>query len=168
MLTYGAVLFVVPGIAAICFARRWRLAAIATVAALIVLALSAAAGFWWFDGLAEVRRQYDIGVARFRPYEYFLLANLVVLAVAVGPATVAALARRLPAGIDLLVYATLAGVVIADVSGLSKAEVERIWLPFVPWLAAATCALPPTQRRTWLAAQLATGLVLELWLRSPW
>jgi hypothetical protein len=32
----------------------------------------------------------------------------------------------------LLVGAALTAVLLADVSGLSKAEVERIWLPFAP------------------------------------
>ena len=34
----------------------------------------------------------------------------------------------------------LTAIVIADVSGLSKAEVERIWLPFLPWLVVAAGA----------------------------
>ena len=38
-------------------------------------------------------------------------------------------------------------VVLADLSGMSKAEVERIWLPFVPWLTALDCALLPERWR---------------------
>ena len=34
----------------------------------------------------------------------------------------------------LLVGAAVVVVAVADASGMSKAEVERIWLPFVPWL----------------------------------
>ena len=36
----------------------------------------------------------------------------------------------------------LLAVVLADLSGMSKAEVERIWLPFLPWVMLATAALP--------------------------
>ena len=36
---------------------------------------------------------------------------------------------------------SLAVVALADLSGMSKAEVERIWLPFVPWAVLATAAL---------------------------
>jgi len=52
-------------------------------------------------------------------------------------------------------------VVIADVSALSKAETERIWLPFAVWLLAATALLPGRGHRWWLGAQavLALGIV---------
>ena len=39
-------------------------------------------------------------------------------------------------------------VALADASGMSKAEVERIWLPFVPWLT-ISCALLPERWRRW-------------------
>ena len=39
-------------------------------------------------------------------------------------------------------------VVAADLSQMSKAEVERIWLPFVPWLLIG-CALLPERWRRW-------------------
>jgi hypothetical protein len=38
------------------------------------------------------------------------------------------------------VLAALAAVVVADLTGLSKAEVERLWLPFAVWLV-VPCAL---------------------------
>ena len=53
------------------------------------------------------------------------------------------LALREPGGervVRLLVGAAALAVVAADASRMSKAEVERIWLPFVPWLLGA-CAL---------------------------
>ncbi|TDB73594.1 hypothetical protein E1182_20825 [Micromonospora sp. KC721] len=56
--------------------------------------------------------------------------------------------------------ATLA-VLAADLSGLSKAEVERIWLPFVVWLLVATAHLPASHRRWWLAGQAATALAVN-------
>ena len=161
LLTYSAVLFVTPALVAGFVARRWRLVALAAAAGALVLAMSAAGGFWWLDGVVEVRRQYLSSVARFRPYEYFVVANVAVLAVVLGPAPVGAMFRRLPAGVSLLVYSTLASLLVADLSGLSKAEVERIWLPFIPWLALATAAVPSRQR-LWLGAQVGTGLALEL------
>ena len=39
-------------------------------------------------------------------------------------------------------------VVVADLSLMSRAEVERIWLPFVPWLLVG-CALLPDRWRRW-------------------
>ncbi|MFY1636479.1 hypothetical protein ACN27F_24925 [Solwaraspora sp. WMMB335] len=49
----------------------------------------------------------------------------------------------------------------ADLSGLSKSEVERIWLPFVVWLLVATAHLPERSRRWWLAGQAATALAVN-------
>ena len=46
----------------------------------------------------------------------------------------------------------------ADVSGLSRSETERIWLPFGVWLLAATALRPVRHQRAWLA----TGVVLAL------
>jgi methylthioxylose transferase len=69
-----------------------------------------------------------------------------------------------------LVGAALVGVAAADLSGMSKAEVERIWLPFVPWLALAGCALPTRgwRRTGWVAAQVVPAVALQMTLRSPW
>lgn len=56
----------------------------------------------------------------------------------------------------------------ADLSGLSKAEVERIWLPFAVWLPVATAHLSAGHRRWWLAAQAGTALAVNhlLWTVS--
>jgi hypothetical protein len=62
----------------------------------------------------------------------------------------------------------LVAVALADLSGLSKAEVERIWLPLVPWVLLATSSLPAVRRRTWLGVQVAAGLALELAVIQPW
>ncbi len=84
-----------------------------------------------------------------------------------GRATRAARVARAPAVAAALVpLGGLLAVVAADASGLSKGEVERIWLPFVPALLAATAALG--HRRAWLAAQAALTLVLAVTLDSPW
>jgi hypothetical protein len=56
--------------------------------------------------------------------------------------------------------ATLA-VAAADLSGMSKAEVERIWLPFAVWLLVAVAHLPPPARRWWLAGQALTALAVN-------
>ncbi|MCF0094986.1 hypothetical protein B0E54_03844 [Micromonospora sp. MH99] len=61
----------------------------------------------------------------------------------------------------LLPLAALVAVLGADLSGLSKAEVERIWLPFVVWLLVATAHLPTGSRRWWLAAQALTALAVN-------
>ncbi|WP_433129007.1 hypothetical protein ACQPWW_03325 [Micromonospora sp. CA-240977] len=68
----------------------------------------------------------------------------------------------------LLPLAAVLAVGAADLSGLSKAEVERIWLPFVVWLLVAAAHLPPPARRWWLAGQVLTALAVShlLWTVS--
>jgi hypothetical protein len=64
--------------------------------------------------------------------------------------------------------AALIAVIVADLSGLSKAEVERIWLPFAVWLVAATGLLPQRQARWWLAAQALLALAVNHLLLTTW
>ncbi|GGJ16288.1 hypothetical protein [Streptomyces brasiliensis] len=66
----------------------------------------------------------------------------------------------------LLVAAAALAVLAADLSGLSKAETERIWLPFAMWLLPA-CALL-TRPRAWLTAQAALALLLNHLLLTGW
>ncbi|MEU9739430.1 hypothetical protein AB0E12_09610 [Micromonospora chersina] len=61
----------------------------------------------------------------------------------------------------LLPAAAALAVAAADLSGMSKAEVERIWLPFVVWLLVAAAHLPPPARRWWLAAQALTAVAVN-------
>ena len=140
----------------------------AAVGATVVTAAWTAAGFWWFDGLASAHHYYGVRGGNDRPYGYFLVADLAVFALMLGPAGVAGLVRFGRHGVAPLVVAALVAVVVADVSGLSKAEVERIWLPFLPWVLLATAALPGGRRRGWLAAQAALAIVLQLTIAWPW
>ena len=69
----------------------------------------------------------------------------------------------------LLPAAALAAVALADLSGMSKAEVERIWLPFVPWVLLATATLAPRRLlRPLLAVQAALALAVEVGVTEPW
>jgi hypothetical protein len=68
----------------------------------------------------------------------------------------------------LLALAALGCVVVADLSGMSKAEVERIWLPFEPWLLIAAALLSARWRRAGLAIQLTTALLVQHLLLTGW
>ncbi|WP_338894648.1 hypothetical protein WBG99_02195 [Streptomyces sp. TG1A-60] len=95
-----------------------------------------------------------------------------------APVRVVSLVRRCvvprPGGSDaspdlrlaLLVTAVFSALLIADLSGMSKAETERIWLPFAVWLPAACAFL--TGRRAWLAAQAVIALLLNHLLLTAW
>ncbi|MBO8196326.1 hypothetical protein ITI46_32500 [Streptomyces oryzae] len=68
----------------------------------------------------------------------------------------------------LLVLAALLTVAVADLSGMSKAETERIWLPFLTWLLPAAALLPRRSARYWLAAQAAVALLVNHILLTGW
>ena len=169
LMTYGAGPFVaVVGVVILVLApadRRRRLLAAAGL--LAPVAVAAAVGFWWPAGLMATGSRYWAGVAGVRPALYTtVVGNPAALALAVGPAVAVGIAAivRAPARAALLPGAVLAAVVVADITQLSRGEVERIWLPFVPWLALAA----PGDRRPLLALQVSTALVLQATLASPW
>jgi methylthioxylose transferase len=66
------------------------------------------------------------------------------------------------------VRGALLAALLADASGLSKAEVERIWLPFAVWLVAGCGLLPTRHVRWWLAAQAVVALVVNHLLLTVW
>jgi methylthioxylose transferase len=176
-LSYGAVLFGVPALALLLVLRRWRLVLPATAGALAVVAGFALGGFAWWDGFAALHGRYLAGYGGTRPFAYWSWADLAVLVIVSGPAVVAGLARLLtgPAagttryrGAQALAGGALAALVLAAVTGMSKAEVERIWLPWTVWLPLACALLPAPRVRHWLAAQAALALLLEHLLITPW
>jgi hypothetical protein len=69
-----------------------------------------------------------------------------------------------------LVFGALACALLADVSGLSKAETERIWLLYMPWIAIAAGAVASTWRvrRWWLAGQAGWAILIQAVLVSHW
>ncbi len=174
-LNYGLILMGLFAVAVLLGAHTLRPLLPAVLGALIVVAGFTAAGFWWLDGYHLVVERYYQGIAATRPYGYWWWGNLAATVCAVGLATAAALARALapsrlrtldPAA--LLVAAAVCAVAAADLSGLSKAETERIWLPFDMWLLVATAFLPRGHVRPWLAVQAAGALLLVHLLLTNW
>ena len=159
-LDYGLILLAIPCVAVLVATRNVRPLLPAALGAVAIAACFTVSGFWWLGGLGHLRARYWAGIARDRPYRYWIWANLVSLTCAIGlPAAIAvrraadrsALARR--AALPVLLVAFLIVIVAADVSGLSKAETERIWLPFAVWLVAAPALLPPWTHRYLLVVQ---------------
>jgi hypothetical protein len=139
---------------------------------LAVVGAFSVSGFWWFTGFERVQVIYAASIAASRPYAYFVWANLAAVLCVIGPAVVVGLRRAaahprdLPVGVALLAAAGLAAILLADLSGMSKAEVERIWLPFAVWLV-IPCALL-TRSRWWLAAQAVLALAVNHLLLTVW
>jgi len=68
----------------------------------------------------------------------------------------------------LLSGAGLVMVLLADASQMSRAEVERIWLPFVPWLLVSCALLPRGWRYGGLAGQVLAAVVIAHLLKPDW
>ncbi|GHF50224.1 hypothetical protein GCM10017566_24170 [Amycolatopsis bartoniae] len=170
-LSYGLVLVGAIALAVVLVTRRWAALAVALAGALAVVAGFTAAGFWWFDGYHLVVERYYQGIATVRPYGYWVWANLACFALATGPVVGPGLLRVVRAprtGLAAVVAGAVVAVAASDLSGLSKAEVERIWLPFAVWLVAAGALLPAASRRWWLAAQAATALAVNSLVLTNW
>ena len=164
-LSYGLVLML--PIALVVAGRHVRALLYAALGAAAVAASFTVAGFWWPDGYHLVVQRYYQGIASDRPYGYWVWANLALIGVCAGPAA-AVIVRRAATARLLLPLAALAAMLAADASGLSKAEVERIWLPFAVWLVAGASLIPVRDRRPWLAVQAATALLINHLLLTTW
>ncbi len=178
-LNYGLVLMALPALAVLIAVRSRRAAVAALVAALpaavAVMVAFAVAGFWWFDGYTLVRQRYWQGIAMNRPFQYWSWANLAAAACAIGLGSVAGLSRiftivaiRQRSSLHLLVLAAITAMLCADLSMLSKAETERIWLPFMVWLTAAPALLPRSSQRWWLAANAVGALAINHFILTNW
>lgn len=177
MLSYGLVLIGVLALAVLWLAGSWRpLLPVAAVAAGVVLTY-AALGFAWWEGFVVLRERYWDGVASIRPGSYWTWANLAALTFCAGLLMAAGVAQSLARRRDrdpavrvavVLSLAAAAAVALADLSQMSRAEVERIWLPFVPWLLLGCALLPERWRRYGLVAQVGAALVIQHLLRSAW
>jgi methylthioxylose transferase len=178
-LNYGLALLAFPALAVLVCATDWRSALRALGSAILAAAAVAvafgAAGFCWFDGYTLVQQRYWHGIARNRPFGYWSWANLAAAVCAIGLGSVAGLGRvfdlaaiRRRSGLHLLILAMLVAIVCADVSMLSKAETERIWLPFTVWLTAAPALLPERSERLWLALNVVGALLLNSLIFTHW
>jgi hypothetical protein len=169
-LSYGLVLLALIPLAVAWHKGRLRPLAVAGAGVLAVMLAFAAAGYSWIDGFFAIRREYLESRASVRPYEYFVVNNLAAFAVVIGPVAAVGLARLRDPRLWLLTGGALAAVALADISGMSKAEVERIWLPFAPWVLLAAAALPATtgRVRALLAVQALVAIVLQVALRTAW
>ena len=178
-LNYGLVLMALPALAVLLSAASWRraLAALAPalLAALWIVVVFLAAGFWWFDGYLLVQERYWQGIANDRPFQYWGWANFASVVCAIGLGSVAGIGRtfdlaaiRRRSGLHLLVLGALLAILFADLSRLSKAETERIWLPFTVWLVASAALLPARSHRWWLALNVIGALAINHLILTNW
>ncbi len=178
-LNYGLVLIGLLALAVL-FAVGDRRSALTVLAAAVPAALAvvlafAIAGFSWFDGYTLVQQRYWQGIAVNRPFQYWSWANLASVVCAIGLGSVAGLGQvfdiaaiRRRSGVHLLVLAACVAILCADLSMLSKAETERIWLPFTVWLTAAPALLPRRSHSWWLATNVVGALIINHVMLTNW
>jgi methylthioxylose transferase len=158
---------------------RLTVAAVGGVSALAVVLAFVPLGFAWWEAYPALHERYWAGIASTRPAWYWVFGNLGALLLVAGPVLPAALgagaprlralvARRRPEPVAALVAAGVAMVAVADLSLMSKAEVERIWLPFLPWMLLAVVWLPERWRRWGLLAQAVAAVLLQHLVRTLW
>ncbi|MGA8248551.1 MAG: hypothetical protein WB797_16715, partial [Nocardioides sp.] len=174
LLSYGLVLLAPLVLAVLLAGRSWRpLPAVAIGAAVPVLVF-AAYGFRLWEAYPVLNDRYWAGIAAGRPASYWFWGDLAAFTISAGPALGAAIGalvaggRRSPRVVRLMVAASGLAIVLADASRMSKAEVERIWLPFVPWVLLATWSLPPRWRRPMLGVQVVMALLVQHLVVTNW
>lgn len=174
-LSYGLVLLGVLALAVVWVSGSWKPLVWAVLSALGVTAAFALAGFEWWEAFPVLQQRYYEGIASDRPYGYFVWANLAAWTFTVGLATWAAfpfLWHRLRASwrdpLPVLVVAGLLTIAVATLSGMSKAEVERIWLPFTVWVVAVGALLPARWVRPALLAQVGLAVLVQVLLVTRW
>jgi methylthioxylose transferase len=162
-------------------ARQWRPLLPAALAALVVVGAFALAGFWWYEAQQLLVTRYYEGKGLDRQFGYWWWGNLAAAAVALGPAVWAAggaavarlgqdpsAAVRGRSAAGWLAAGAAGAIAAADLSQLSKSEVERIWLPFLVWLVPLTAGLRAGHLRSWLALQAAWALGVCIAFRTTW
>ena len=179
MLSYGLALLGVLSLTVLWLARSWFPLVFAVVAALVVVGVFHVYGFSYLEAMPAIRDRYFEGVGGRRPAAYWLWGGPAALLFATGPLLGAALGHVLAERRDLLADsrarvvlllsgAAVTSVLLAVASQMSKAEVERVWLPFVPWLLLSCALLPEQWRRRGLALQVGFALVVQHLLDTGW
>jgi hypothetical protein len=154
---------------------------IATGGFVAVAAAHLALGFNWVGGLVALRIRYYQGIASQRPFSYFVYADLAAWLVSCSPLLAIGVVRSVAvlsqgrAGpwtqdriVALLALFGVLAALIADLSAMSKAETERIWLSF-GLIAYSGLALLRGRRVTWaLAMSAAWALLVNHLLNTGW
>lgn len=179
MLSYGLPLLGVLALAVLLVTRTWVPLVPAALAATAVVGMFAVFGFNYLDALPAIHTRYWDAIGGRRPWQYWLWGDLAALSFSAGPLAGAGVAHLIAdargalreTGTRVVVWLSGAGVamvLLADFSLMSKAEVERIWLPFAPWVLLACALLPERWRRRGLVLQVVVALVIQHLLFTGW
>lgn len=191
MVSYGLPLLGLLALGVLLAARSWHPLPIAAGAALLPVLAFVPFGYSWWKAYPVLTQRYWDGLAPRRPGLYWTWGDLALLLFSGGAllgAGIAVLGWRLlaqrrasraaPDGVAvrsdpdravlILAAAGVLIVLIATSSQMSRAEVERIWLPFVPWITLSLALLPERWRRVGLALPIVSALLLEQLFYHSW
>lgn len=172
---FSWLLFVIPAWAAVVAWRRRGLREAVTLLVACALAIAAmngalaiAYGYDPFSALRALTSAYGAGAAKVRPYAYWVVGSPAAWAVMLGLPVIWWSLKALTQG-DSAAIALWLMVAVASILGVTKAETERIWLPFVPLAcAAAAAAVPAGRLRPVQLLLLVQGLAIELLFFTIW
>lgn len=172
-LSYGLVLLGILALTVLIIAKSWRPLPWALGGSAVIAALFTASGFAWWEAYPVLRERYYAGIASERHYSYWVWGDIAAWTFTVGLVVWAAFPYAAKAVRHKNVLAQLAGaalltILVATLSGMSKAETERIFLPFTIWIVALPALLPERWHRPLLFVQMATGLSIEVFLLTRW
>jgi len=180
-LSYGFVLLAPVALAVLIATRRWQPIPWVLGGTAVVVGAVTLAGFAWWEAYPVLVQRYEVGMSKFRPYDYWVWANLAAWTCTVGLALWAALptaVRTLAKGdpdrrpgsraVAWLGTGAIVSVLAATLSGMSKSEVERIWLPFAWWALPLATLLPTRWQRPGLVGQAAGALLLQHLVTTKW
>lgn len=128
-------------------------------------ALSLSLGYDPFATINATAAAYRHGISHIRPYAYWLFGSPTAWWLGLG-LPIGWLALRAGGMREASALALFAVVIVSAALGLTKAETERIWLPFVPLACVAAATMLPVRRLPpvlWLlvAQALATQLLFD-------
>ncbi len=172
-LSYGLPLLGILAVTVLVLARNWRPLPWAVGGALVVTAAFSLGGFHWWDAYPVLHERYYAGIASERAYWYWVWADVAAWTFTAGLAVWAAFPSAARAVRERNPLAVLAGaaaltIVVACLSGMSKAEVERIFLPFTIWIVALPALLPKRWHPPLLLSQVAIALLAQHLLLTRW
>jgi hypothetical protein len=168
------VLLAIPVWAVLCVLRRdgpreAALTAAAALAALLALTLVLHLA-WGYDPVAILRALrpiYAHGIASRRPYWFWLFGSPAAYLAMLGT-PIAWLALRAAVRRDPATLALVAVILVSALAGFTKAETERIWLPFVPLACVAAASVGFRRLGPALGFLAAQAIVLEVLFNTVW
>ncbi|MEP6527973.1 MAG: hypothetical protein ABJA86_12515 [Nocardioidaceae bacterium] len=177
-LSYGLVLMGIAAVAVLLAARTVAPLGWAALGAAGVMAAFTLAGFSWWDAFPVLIERYHSGQAQDRPYWYWVWANLAAWTCSAGLSVWVAIAQLVrnrgywsataTRAVALVSGSALLMMGVATMSGLSKSECERIWLPFTVLVLPLFALCPRRDARWLLGLQALAALVLQHLLLTTW